>query len=161
MKSTQPSDIFLYVLVAFCVIACKRNAKPETFIIPEGRVGNFIIYYNQKNGKATDYKDGRRVYHLPVSGALYTQFKSNDGWLDQTFYYRNSSGQLRPILIDSSKYYYNDSAMAQRFKHIHAKDTLVLMSGLRGKIGSMEYTEFTIGTYQNTASFDTISIQKQ
>jgi hypothetical protein len=53
----------------------------ELFYIPNGIKGNISILFNCKDGKPKKWKDGKRLYEIPISGVLKTQFKENIGRL--------------------------------------------------------------------------------
>ena len=43
-------------------------------MLPRGFVGPVLIIFNQPDGEPREYKDGKRVYRIPSSGVLRTQF---------------------------------------------------------------------------------------
>lgn len=106
-----------YIVVVALLTSCGKEAEKETFYINQGYTGPIAIIFDQKNGVPKEYKDNRRIYRIPASGVLYTQFASVDGILNQKFYYTNSSGAIAeelhslglPVLeitkYDSSKIY--------------------------------------------------------
>lgn len=150
------SLMFCLAILHGCI---SKNAESETFLIPEGLTGNIIIYYNDSTGEKKSYLDKRRIYKIPKTQILKTQFGINDGWLDQQFYYIFENGNKKEILLDSTKLYYNDPESANRFKKNHMNDTLIMAWGIGGRKGNKEYQQFVIGTYQNPYSIDTLFTQ--
>lgn len=68
-------------------------------LIPNGFEGPVIIVYDQKDGNAEKYENGFRVYEIPKSGILKTQFKHPSGWIapGKLQYYYQDEGKLKEI----------------------------------------------------------------
>ncbi|QMU65411.1 MAG: hypothetical protein GKR88_14710 [Flavobacteriaceae bacterium] len=67
--------------VVFGFISCTyRKAEDIIRLIPEGYIGPVLVVFDQKNGEPKEYEDGKRVYRIPKSGVLKTQFGSNYGF---------------------------------------------------------------------------------
>ena len=63
-----------------------NSCEPETFILPKSYSGEVRIVFNQKCGKIVKYEGKRRVYEIPSDGILLTQFKAEQGFINQKFY---------------------------------------------------------------------------
>lgn len=87
----------LIMTTTFMISLQMRKAEPETFLIPEGFRGEFVIFYEEPCGSPPKYVDGRRVYEIPESGVLVTAFDKNKGYLDRKFFFVSSSGTLREL----------------------------------------------------------------
>ena len=80
-------------MAAFAVLlSCGSVAQPETHLLPSGFVGEVVIIFGVADGEAAAYQDGRRVYRIPTSGILRTQFTLSEGWLDAKYFYVDASG---------------------------------------------------------------------
>jgi hypothetical protein len=58
--------------------SCNKPFEPESHFLPKGYRGPVVIIYNQKDGLIKEYLDGRRIYRIPKSGILKTQFDENN-----------------------------------------------------------------------------------
>jgi len=65
----------------------------EIYLIPKDYTGKIEIYFDQADGSAMEFEDSVRVYRIPETGVLKTQFKFNAG----------------PVYKDSRAYYYVDN----------------------------------------------------
>ncbi|MCR9134152.1 MAG: hypothetical protein NXI08_16420 [bacterium] len=125
------SIIFLYGLyLVWAVIAfgggCKRMVS-ETHILPNRYTGKVYIFFNQDEGYKAEYEDNTRVYRIPKSGILRTQFKPNSGWIDSKKYLN---------------FYYEDGdSMIPLNKYISGKDSLIRLDS-----NSIVVFEYGIGT---------------
>ncbi len=59
---------------------------PETFLFPAGYSGRVQVVYNQPDGAAPTLENGRRLYRIPPTGVLFTQFADEYGRIDQQYY---------------------------------------------------------------------------
>ena len=80
--------IVLSFLLAFEI----SKAEPETFLIPKDLRGEIVIFYDESCGQSPIYENGGRIYKIPESGVLVTQFKKNRGYLDRKFYLVDENG---------------------------------------------------------------------
>lgn len=73
-----------------------KNMTPEIHYIPEGYIGKIYIFFNDKSGKKKEKYGNSRVYRIPETGILRTQFRENLGWIDADndllFYYITMGG---------------------------------------------------------------------
>lgn len=74
--------IVLSFLLAFEI----SKAEPETFLIPKDLRGEIVVFYDESCGQPPVYENGRRIYKIPESGVLITQFGKNLGHFDRKFY---------------------------------------------------------------------------
>lgn len=68
------------------------KAEPETFLIPEGFRGEFVVFYDEQCGADPRYENDRRIYEIASNGVLVTKFPDNNGSLDQKFYFVDQDG---------------------------------------------------------------------
>lgn len=72
----------LFILIVITMsFSCSKRAEKEKFLIPNGYRGRIVIFFNQSNGSAKEYIDKTRIYRIPLSGILLTQFEENPGFL--------------------------------------------------------------------------------
>jgi hypothetical protein len=63
------------------------NGEQEIIVAPKGYKGYIVIIFNQKDGQPAKYEGKKRVYEIPQSGILKTQFTANYGWREFAEYY--------------------------------------------------------------------------
>lgn len=89
--------LLLYGLYLLCAIfafggGC-NNMKAETHILTKGFTGKVYVFFDQKGSSAKEYDKETRIYRIPQSGILLTEFKENSGWIDSkkylNFYYED------------------------------------------------------------------------
>ncbi|AIZ42250.1 DUF6843 domain-containing protein [Cellulophaga baltica] len=75
--------VILLIVLSVIFNSCLSGSHidKELFYIPNGIKGNISILFNCKDGKPKKWKDGKRLYEIPISGVLKTQFKENTGYL--------------------------------------------------------------------------------
>lgn len=74
-----------------------NRAEPETFLLPDGFRGEFVIFYDEPCGTDPKYIGGRRIYEIPKSGVLITKFSKDRGLLDRKFFFVSNDGSMREI----------------------------------------------------------------
>lgn len=62
------------LLFYFSLASCVEYAEPQSYLLPNGFTGAFVIVFNQKEGTPKEYENGRRIYRIPKNGVLFTQF---------------------------------------------------------------------------------------
>lgn len=84
--------------VLFGSIFIWDRAERELHLLPAGYEGAVIIVFNDPNGAAARYDGKSRVYEIPESGVLRTQFPPNDGWSRPVYMYVDEEGRRTPIV---------------------------------------------------------------
>ena len=87
--------VLLAVLLLLGGTQCRRHLEPVLFLLPPGFVGNVVVVYDQSHGQLREYRDGTRVYRIPPSGVLYSQFGTNYG-VGPPAEYRYADTRTRP-----------------------------------------------------------------
>ena len=65
-----------------------QTGEQAIIVVPKDYTGYVLIIYGQENGMPEKYQDRARVYEIPGTGILETQFSYNPGWSDfPKFYY--------------------------------------------------------------------------
>jgi hypothetical protein len=62
------------------VLAAKKKGEQEIIVLPNDYRGYEIIVYDQERGTPTHYEGKKRIYQIPPSGVLKTQFTGSYGW---------------------------------------------------------------------------------
>jgi hypothetical protein len=119
---------FLVLIILLSISSCSKKDE-DVFILPEGYVGYIAIIFNQDEGTAEKYVDGKRVYEIPPSGILKTKFNADYGWAKfPEFYYGSLEGKKIPYKYD--------------FKNLPT-DSIVAFGGTTGKANrDLEGTSF-------------------
>jgi hypothetical protein len=82
-------------IAGLIVLACgglywyfTASGEEELYLLPNSFTGIVVLIFNQQSGKPRVYEQGKRVYQIPESGILHTQFPPNTGWHPlPSFYY--------------------------------------------------------------------------
>jgi len=148
--------IYFYASLNLIVLgSCRQKTPvPETFLIPQGFTGRVNIIFNRKDGTIQKFEDGRRVYTIPPSGILLTQFKDEYGIVDHQYFYVDSSGKRTALSIfKDSATDFNQTAIG------------IFLDGTTGQYGKMPkavwWQEFVVASYRNVDSFFTLEYKKQ
>lgn len=134
------------VLLAI-IVGCNRSTpcEKEIYLLPDGLRGQMIVFFDQPDGQAIEYEDEARVYRLPPTGLLKTQFPRNGGCMGDNriqFFYINDSGAREKLAfwMDIPR----DS--------IPADTDHVLMTFLSEKDNKPDFVIHLIGTHQEFKS---------
>jgi hypothetical protein len=82
-------------LAAFA--GCIERAEPASHFVPSGYVGEVYIIFGVPDGAPPETRDGRRIYRIPPSGILRTQFPPTYGWSKPLYFYGSPSEVLPEI----------------------------------------------------------------
>ena len=144
------------LLLVGTVGSCLDHAEPETYLIPRYYVGEVYVIFNVSDGAAPEVEGGRRVYRIPPSGILRTQFPPTYGLVDWSFAYVGPSrAELTPIPKGPSGTIHDTPVnRANTTIEIHQYETGVTGGPVPGKPGSfssdapcaVRYSRFFIGT---------------
>lgn len=105
----------LIILMSF--MRCSNKAEDSVRLIPSGYTGPVLIIFNQSNGEKKEYEDGKRIYRIPKSGVLRTQFEPNYGITRHDFFYVDSTGNRIKIPF---KVVQNDTTLIEDTGKIYA-----------------------------------------
>lgn len=81
--------------------SCSKTGEDSILLIPKGFQGTLVIIFNQGYGASKEYNNqGERVYRIPNSGVLKTNFAPNRGTslLSLYSYSKNNSLEKLPII---------------------------------------------------------------
>ena len=124
-------------------IGCNTGER-EVYILPKNYIGVVYVLFNQKLGEKPKYEAGKRVYEIPSSGILKTQFSFNDGWHGMPEYYY-ADGNNKKMII------YQLDTRGLRQNKLQVCCTQNFKTGNETK-GSVQYERFFIGTKQQIDS---------
>jgi hypothetical protein len=93
---------FVIFLVIVFITGCLRTTpcEKEIYILPQGFHGKIIVFFDQPDGQNMHYENDARVYQIPSSGLLKSQFKRNGGCMDDNriqFFYEDSLMRRVPV----------------------------------------------------------------
>jgi len=100
--SRKMKQLFVFFVILLLITGCKKSnqCEKEIYLLPEGFRGEMIVYFDQPDGQEIEYEDSVRVYHIPPSGHLKTQFPKNGGCMNNDrihFFYVDSLGVRDPL----------------------------------------------------------------
>jgi hypothetical protein len=74
-----------------------KKVDPEIFLLPDGYSGKVNIVYNQDCGQPEEWEKDSRVYRIPETGILLTQFQDEQGLIDHSYFFVDQTGRRIPI----------------------------------------------------------------
>jgi hypothetical protein len=79
----------LHALVGFMVVITSSCQQPvqQVFVLPPSYVGPVVIVFDDHMGTATEFQGKKRVYRIPETGVLVTQFSTVRGIVDNEYIY--------------------------------------------------------------------------
>lgn len=94
--------ICFVAVVAVFLIGCAQPGEDEVHLLPEDFSGPVIIIFNQADGQGQRYEGDKRVYEIPESGILRTQFPPNSGSHSQQILRKQANGsrEVLPLILN-------------------------------------------------------------
>ncbi len=83
MKNLNKKKILLIFLVGvlICTSSCMiKNAESERYILPDDFQGVVLVLFDQEDGQEKEYDGEFRIYRVPESGVLKTEFSQGIGY---------------------------------------------------------------------------------
>ena len=71
--------------------------QSELTLLPDGFEGPVLILLSAHDGQPPEYRGKARVYRIPASGVLRTQFGAYSGYVSPMFYYARGDTLLQSI----------------------------------------------------------------
>jgi hypothetical protein len=132
---------------------------PETYLIPENYKGPVFVIFNQTDGQPKEYEGRRRLYRIPSTGVLFSEFKDEQGWINQEYYYVTATGQRKKLgVLDTRDF--NEEWTLQKNPKEPSRDSLAVFNpGTMGTMGnsgdptSKVFLALSVGTYNDLKSF--------
>jgi uncharacterized protein DUF6843 len=114
--------------------------------------GPFYIVYNQKGGQKEKFEGESRVYEIPKTGVLFTEFEPDwrgmtyhNGKTRQRFYLVDENGSRKEITMWST-FEFNRQAVENPKMDKYASDTVAAFPTSAGEIGGNTQM-FTVESY--------------
>lgn len=150
MRNHKPLSILLLTL---SIYSCSDERVPETFLIDKDFRGDFYIIYNQKGAQKEKFEGDARVYEIPKTGVLFTEFEPDwrgmsyhNGRTSQRFYLVDEHGIRKEVTeLDKDKFE-NESPINPKMDSF-ARDSVIALSTAAGEIGPYTFDAHYIGTY--------------
>jgi len=128
---------------------------PERYLIPEDYRGSVIVIFNQKDGQKKEYEGKRRLYRIPSTGVLFTQFKDEEGWMNQDYYLVSPNGQRKKLGVLDSRDFNEEWTLVKNLKEPPKDSLAVFNPGTMGTMGnsgdkdSKVFLSLWFGTYND------------
>jgi hypothetical protein len=129
---------------------------PERYLIPENYRGSVMVIFNQKDGQKKEYEGKRRLYRIPSTGILFTQFKDEQGWIDQDYYLVSPNGQRKKLGVLDTRDFNEEWTLVKNPKEPPRDSLAVFNPGTMGTMGnsgdkdSKVFLQLWVGTYNDT-----------
>ena len=134
---------------------------PETYLIPNGYRGQVYVIFNQKDGQEKEFEGRRRIYKIPTTGVLFTQFKDEQGWINQDYYYVTSSGQRKKLGVLDTRDFNEEWTTVKNPKEPPRDSLAVFNPGSVGGFGNSSsdtnnkvFLQLKVGTYNDVKYFN-------
>ncbi len=145
--------IFLpFIIIPLCLFIWKsiNTVEPEIILISKNYRGKVRILYNQKCGEKTEYENGKRIYKIPSDGVLLTQFKDEQGFINQEYYIVNHNRRFKVNELKVQDF--NDDYTIERNPNEPPRNKLAIF--FAGRTYSDGSSEFYICTYNELKKMD-------
>jgi hypothetical protein len=145
-------NLLLITALISNMAGCKQQ-QAEIYLIPQGFKGKVNIIFNQDKGVGPKYEDGKRLYEIPITGVLLTQFKDEYGLVNRQYFYVNSNGKrMRLKKLE-------DDAFSDTTSSYGRDEVGIFYDGTTGVYGNsndpkaLRYQEFTVSDFNSLNSF--------
>lgn len=132
---------------------------PETYLIPATYRGPVVVVFNQPDGQKAEVEQGRRIYRIPPSGVLFTQFAAEQGFIDQQYYFITPAGQRERLGELDTRDFKEESTTEKHVSEPPRDSVAVFNPGTMGSIGDGNgphpkvFMELSVGTYNDLKHF--------
>jgi hypothetical protein len=157
MRTHKRLSIVFLTFSICSIYSCNDERAPETFLVDKDFRGCFYIIYNQKGGQKEKFEGESRVYEIPKSGVLFTEFEPDwrgmtyhNGRTRQRFYFVDEKG-IRKEIPAGEKFDFERIAPKDSIMVTYASDSAVQFSLAAGEMGLnnrlVKFDEYYIGPY--------------
>jgi uncharacterized lipoprotein YehR (DUF1307 family) len=122
------------------LLSCRQKGEQEIYVLPNGYTGLVLVILNQKDGVPEKYAGKSRVYEIPETGILKTQFSNNEGWTELPQFYYDRIEKQNQISV---KMDYEDISLDE--VNATLVSTGVAYRNIDGT-GEIKFVEFYVGT---------------
>ena len=126
------------------ILSCNK-VPPETFLIPKDFRGKIHVHFNMPCGQKKESENGRRVYKIPQSGILLSQFTDKQGYIDQK-YFLVDIDRKKTLLPNLDVHDYNEEWTTEKNPQEPSRDILGIFHA--GRVSSEGSYEFYVSTYK-------------
>ncbi len=154
------------ILIPACIFIWKQinTIEPEIFLIPSSYQGKVRIIFNQKCGEAKTYEANRRLFKIPKDGILLTQFKDEQGFINQSFYVleKGRRKKVEQLMLKE----FNEQWTLEKNPREPSRNKLAIFeAGRTYSDGSSEfyictYNQFKKYNFKYDQRFDSLAIDK-
>jgi len=137
---------------------------PERYLIPEDFRGTVYVVFDQDNGKEKEYEGIHRIYRIPESGILFTQFSQNeDVYSFQEFYFVDSNGKREELGELDNRHFNGPNTINPRATEPPRDSLVVFNKRTTGRILASDgqnyynYKALTVGVYNSIEKWDYIA----
>ncbi len=92
--------VFFLIIIALTGCNKTKQCEEEVYLLPEGFKGKVIVFFDQEDGQEMQYENSARIYHIPESGYIKSQFPKNGGCMGDDrirFFYEDSLGARQSL----------------------------------------------------------------
>ncbi len=91
-----------FVFDMLLLVGCKESVdcEREIYLVPEGFRGKILVFFDQQDGQEKQFENEARLYRIPPSGYLKSQFTKNTGCMGDNriqFFYEDSIGERKTL----------------------------------------------------------------
>ncbi|AKP52899.1 DUF6843 domain-containing protein [Cyclobacterium amurskyense] len=140
---------------------------PERYLLPEDFRGVVYVVFDQENGKEKEYEGIHRVYRIPESGILFTQFSQNEEvYSFQEFFFVNSNGKRKELGELDYRHFNTPNTINPRATEPPRDSLVVFNQRTIGRILAKDeqnyynYKALTIGKYNEIEKWDYLDPEK-
>jgi len=134
---------------------------PERYLFPEDFRGVVYVVFDQENGKTKEYEGIHRVYRIPESGILFTQFNQNEEvYSFQEFFFVDSNGTRKELGELDNRHFNWPNTINPRTTEPPRDSLVVFNQRTTGRILASDgqnyynYKALTIGKYNEIEKWD-------
>jgi membrane protein implicated in regulation of membrane protease activity len=136
---------------------------PETYLIPSTYRGRVLVVFNQPDGQKPEVERGRRIYRIPSSGVLFTQFAAEQGFIDQQYYFSTPAGQRKRLGVLDTRDFNEEWTTVKHVSEPPQDSVAVFNPGTMGSMGDGNgphrkvFLELSVGTYNDLKHFKDVT----
>ena len=139
---------------------------PETYLIPSTYRGRVLVVFNQPDGQKSEVERGRRIYRIPSSGVLFTQFAAEQGFIDQQYYFITPAGQRKRLGVLDTRDFNEEWTTVKHASEPPRDSVAVFNPGTMGSMGDGNgphrkvFLELSVGTYNDLEHFKDVTTDR-
>ena len=134
---------------------------PERYLLPEDFRGVVYVVFDQENGQEKEYEGFHRVYRIPESGILFTQFSPNEEvYSIQEFFFEGINGKRTKLEELDHRQFNGPNTINPRSNEPPRDSLAVFNQRTTGRVLASDgqnyynYKALTIGKYDEIQKWD-------